>query len=301
MSVRAPSTGDSAPAAPTPVHGPLLPTVFVLLWSSGFAACKAGVAHASGLSYLLWRFSLAALVLVAVSVVLRAAWPRTAAQWGHLAVAGTLIHALYLAPNFWAAEHGFPVGITALVGALQPILTAVLAGWFLAERVSGRQWLGLVLGLAGIVMVLGDRIAYDWSRPTDLAFVAFGLVSATVGTLYQKRYCGFQDLRTGPAVQLAAAAIVVACVHPFVAPYRVEWAPGFVWGLAWLVFLSATIYAVMAVLFKRGAAARVASLFYLVPPVTSFILWLFFDEQLGTLALAGMAVTVLGVSLATRR
>lgn len=295
------SAGAAAPARPDPLHGVLVPALFVLLWSSGFAACKAGVAHASGLSYLLIRFAAAAAILVVVSIALRASWPKTKAQWLHLGVAGALIHAAYLGPNFWAASHGFPVGITALIGALQPLLTAVLAAAFLAEHVTRKQWIGLTLGLVGIVMVLDDRIAFDWSRPVELMWVAVGLVSVTVGTLYQKRFCGFQDLRSGPAIQLAAASVFIAIAHPFVEPFRVDWTPQFIVALAWLVFLSATLYGIMAALFKRGAATRVASLFYLAPPITSLALWFFFDEKLGALAMAGMAVTVAGVALAARR
>lgn len=278
-----------------------MPALFVLLWASGFVACKATVAHANGTSVLALRFSLAALVLLAYSFAVRAAWPRSAREWGHLLVAGTLIHATYLGPNFWAAGRGFPVGLTSLIGALQPLLTAILASGFMHETVSRRQWIGLGLGFAGIVMVLDDRIAFDWSHPLELAAVGVGLVSLTVGTLYQKRFCGFQDLRSGPAIQLAVGACVVSLGLVFVEPFTVEWTTQFTVGLAWLVILSATIYGMMAFLFRRGAASRVASLFYLVPPITSLVLWLGFGERLGPLAIAGLFVTVAGVALATRK
>jgi drug/metabolite transporter (DMT)-like permease len=279
----------------------LLPALFVLLWSSGFYACKAGIAHSSATGFLLWRFGLAAALAALVAVAMRAPWPQRPAQYAHLALVGILIHGTYLGPNFYAASQGLPVGLTALIGALQPLLTALAANRLFGERVTGRQWIGLALGLVGILMVLEDKIAFDWSRPLELGLVVVGLFSLTAGTLYQRRFCGFQDLRTGAAVQLAAAALVILLASAWLVPYRVDWQPGFVWGLAWLVVLSVVMYALMHVLFLRGSAARVASLFYLVPPITSLVLWLGFDERLGPLALAGMAVTVAGVALAARR
>lgn len=296
-----PISAVSEPPAPAVRTAVWMPVAFVLMWSTGFLATKAGAVHASGTSYLLWRFAIAAAILTLIALASRAPWPRKPREWGHLIVAGILIHALYLAPNFHAASVGFPVGITALIGALQPLLTALLVSYFLGERVTRRQWLGLALGLAGIVMVLDDKIAFDWSRPVELAMVCGGLISLTIGTLYQRRYCGFQDLRSGTAVQLIAASVVTGLIVLFFAPYRVNWAPALIAGITWLVVMSLVLYALMHLLFMRGAAARVASLFYLVPPLTSLQLWLVFDERLGPFAIAGMFVTIAGVALAAKK
>lgn len=285
------------PAASPPAYYPAL---FLALWTSGFIGCKAGVAYSSATAFLGLRFAFAAGVLTLVALAMRAPWPRSAAEYARLAIAGTLIHAIYLGPNYYAASVGFPVGVTALIGALQPLLTAVLANRFLGEQVSRKQWIGLLVGLAGIIMVLEDRIAFDSRLWFEALLVGVGLVSLTVGTLYQRSRCGFQDLRTGAAVQLASAALVMGAATAIV-PYRVEWTPAFVGALGWLIVVSAVTYSIMHVLFLRGAAARVASLFYLVPPMTSLVLYCFFDERLGPLALGGMALTIAGVVLATRK
>lgn len=278
-----------------------LAAIFLLMWGSGFIACKAGLYYAEPLTYLWYRFAIAAMLLAVVAWVMRAPWPNSLARYGHLAVAGALVHALYLGPNFFAASRGFPVGVTALIGALQPILTAAIASRVLAEQVSPRQWIGLIVGLAGIMMVLSDKLAFDWSQPFELFLVGCGIVSLTVGTLYQKRFCGWMDLRTGTVVQLIVAALIMLVGASSLESFRVVWTVPFFTALSALVLMSVITYSLMHLLFLRGAASRVASMFYLVPPFTSTILYFFFGEDLGWLAVAGIAVTVIGVALATRR
>lgn len=278
-----------------------LAAVFLIMWGSGFIACKAGLYYAEPLTYLWYRFAIAAVLLAIVAVAMRAPWPGSLARYGHLAVAGALVHAIYLGPNFFAASRGFPVGVTALIGALQPILTAAIASRVFSERVSTRQWLGLLVGLAGIVMVLSDKLAFDWGQPFELLLVGCGIVSLTVGTLYQKRFCGWMDLRTGTVVQLVVAALIMLLGANSLESFRVAWTAPFITALSALVLMSVVTYSLMHLLFLRGAASRVASMFYLVPPFTSTVLYVFFGEDLGWLAVAGIAVTVAGVALATRR
>ena len=288
-------------AAREPAWVPLVPVVFVLLWSSGFVACKAGLVHAGPFTMLFLRFLLAGVVIGALAALLRAPWPGSRREVGHIVVAGILLHATYLGPNFYAVSRGVPVGINALVGALQPLLTAVLASRFLGERVRPLQWVGLVLGVAGIAMVVSDRIAFDLALWPEFLGTLVALVSITVGTLYQKHYCPRMDLRSGTAIQFAAATLLTAVPLVLFEGWEVDWTPGFALALGYLVVLSIALYAILIWLFRRGAATRVASLFYLVPPVTSAATWLVFGEQLGALALAGMAVTVIAVALATRK
>ena len=278
-----------------------IPFAFVLLWSSGFIAAKAGLAHIEPFTFLLVRFGLAALLLGLIALLLRVPWPTDRGLLAHLIVAGALIHASYLGPNFWGASRGFPVGITALIGATQPILTALLAGRFLGERVGALQWTGLVVGFAGVVMVLADRIAFDRSLWVELIGVICGTVSLTVGTLYQKRFCARMNMFSGTVVQLATATALMLALALAFETLRIDAHPVAYVSIAWLVVLSVAIYMTMHLLFLRGAAARVASLFYLVPPITSTVLVMFFDEALGPLAIVGMAVAIVGVALATRK
>lgn len=284
-----------------PAWIPLVPVVFVVLWSSGFVACKAGLADSGPFTLLFLRFLLAGIALVAIATALRAPWPASRREVGHIVVAGILLHAIYLGPNFYAVSRGVPVGINALVGALQPLLTAVLASRFLGERVGPLQWVGLALGVAGIAMVVSDKIAFDLALWPEFLGTLVALVSITVGTLYQKHFCPRMDLRSGTAIQFGAATLVTAVPLALLEGWEVEWTPRFNIALGYLVVLSIALYAILIWLFRRGAATRVASLFYLVPPVTSTATWLFFGERLGTLALAGMAVTVVAVALATRK
>lgn len=288
-------------AAREPAWVPLVPVVFVVLWSSGFVACKAALVDSGPFTLLFLRFLLAAAVMAAIAVLWRAPWPASRREAGHVVVAGILMHALYLGPNFYAVSRGVPVGMNALVGALQPLLTAVLASRFMGERVGPLQWVGLLLGIAGIAMVVFDKIAFDLALWPEFLGTLVALVSITVGTLYQKHFCPRMDLRSGPAIQFAAATVVTAVPLLLFEQWRAEWTLNFAVSLGWLVALSGTIYGILIWLFRRGAATRVASLFFLVPPVTSASTWLVFGERLGPLALAGMVVTVVAVALASRK
>jgi drug/metabolite transporter (DMT)-like permease len=285
-----------APAAPSV----LLPGAFLLLWASGYAACKAAVLHASAFEVLFVRCGGAVLILAVLALAARAPWPTRRGQWMHLAVCGVLIHAIYLGINFWAAAHGFPVGITALIGALQPLLTAVIAALFLGERIQSRQWLGLVLGLGGVVLVLSDKVAFGWSDPAQPLLVGFALLCLTVGTLYQKKFCGFMDWRTGMVGQLWLPCLLMGMAS-WLAPAPVDMQPVFIGAMAWLVLVSTAVYGMLHLLFLRGEAARTASLFYLVPVMTSSFMYLLFGERLGALALLGMLLAVSGVALASLR
>jgi len=288
-------------ARSAPAWAKAVPAVFVVLWSSGFIGCKAGLMDAGPFTFLFLRFGLSAMLLFVIAWLVGARWPATPREIGHIVVAGILLHATYLGPNFYAVSRGVPVGINALVGALQPLLTAFLANRFLGERVGPLQWLGLTLGLAGIVMVLFDKLAFDLALWPEFLGTIGALVSITVGTLYQRDRCPNMDLRSGTAIQFAAATLVIALPLAAFEGWQVDWTPRFGIALGYLVAMSITIYAMLIWLFRHGAATRVATLFYLVPPVTSTAAWILFGEQLGVLALAGMAVTVAGVALAARK
>lgn len=278
-----------------------MPAIFVVLWATGFIASKAGLPFAEPMTFLLARFSMVAAAMLAVAIVARAPWPASWGEAGHIAVVGLLMHGCYLGGVFAAIFHGMPSGLTALIVGLQPILTATIVGPLLGDRVSKRQWLGLVLGLVGVGLVLWHKLAIDSTGLVALGFAALALVGITIGTLYQKRFCAFVDLRTGGVIQYAAAALAVSFFAWHFETMHIEWTPQFIAALAWLSLpLSLGAVSLLYVLIRRGAAAKVASLFYLVPPVTALMAWLLFNETLGPLALAGMAVTAVGVALVQR-
>ena len=279
----------------------LLPALFVLLWSSGYAACKAAVLHAGSFTVLSLRCAGALLLLTLIAWLSRAPWPRQPVQWLHLTIAGVLIHALYLGINFHAAADGFPVGITALIGALQPLATALAAAVWLKEPVRAREWAGLAIGLAGVFLVLSDRVAFDWARLPQASGIGFAMLCLTAGTLYQKRFCGFMDWRTGLAVQLIVPTAILLAGAVSLESFTFDPQPQFLGAIVWLIALSSAVYGLLHALFKRGASASAASLLYLVPVATSTFMYLMFEERLGGLAIGGMGLTIAGVASAQMR
>ena len=278
-----------------------VPALFVLLWSTGFIGARFGLPHAGPLTFLALRYGLAVGLLVLAALATGAPWPRRPAEIGHYAVAGLLVHGAYLGGVFVGISLGVEAGVSALIVGLQPLLTAALARVFLGERVAPRQWVGLGLGLLGMALVLARKLGQG---PGDawggLACVG-ALLSITAGTLYQKRFCAGMDLRTGSVVQFTAAGLVTAPLALLFEGFRVEWTGEFVFALLWLVLvLSLGAVSLLYVLIRRGAAAQVASLFFLVPPCTALIAWPLFGETLSPLALLGMALTAAGVALAGR-
>lgn len=214
-----------------------------------------------------------------------------------MAVSGALIQAGYLGGVFASLHHGMPAGVSALITGMQPILTAILGGWLLRERVSTRQWLGLALGFAAVLLVVGDRIRVQGLGGLAVALSVFALFSITLGTLWQKRHGAGVDVRTGAAIQFMAASVVLA---PFalLEGGSVRWSGEFVFALGWLALvLSLGAIFLLLTLIKRGRATQVSSLFYLVPPTTALIAWPLFGETYSLAAAAGMGLAMLAVWL----
>lgn len=276
------------------------PVLFVFLWSTGFIGAKFGLPYAEPLSFLLLRYVLVISLMTLAALVARARWPSTIAAWGHLAVAGILIHGVYLGGVFMSIGQGLPAGMVSLLVGLQPLLTALLAVLMLGEVVQRRQWLGLVMGIVGTVMVLAGRIEGGFSLAGVFPALC-ALAGITIGALYQKRFCPNFDWRTGSVAQFLAAAFVTLPVAALLEGFQIEFTGEFVFALAWLVLvLSLGAITLLNHLIRNGSAVNVASLFYLVPPVTALIAWALFEETLGLVSLAGLAVAVTGVALVRR-
>jgi drug/metabolite transporter (DMT)-like permease len=275
------------------------PGLFVLLWSTGFIGAKLGLPYVEPFTFLELRFLCVLALLLPLCWLTGAPWPsrRRAVQ---MAVSGGLIQAGYLGGVFASLHHGMPAGVSALVTGMQPVFTAVLGGWLLRETVTRRQWLGLILGLAGVLLVVGDRIVVEHLGALSVALSVFALLSITLGTLWQKRHGAGVDLRTGAAIQFMAAAVLIA---PFtlLESRAVQWSGEFVFALAWLtVVLSLGAIFLLLTLIKRGRATQVSSLFYLVPPTTALIAWPLFGETYSLAAAAGMGLAMLAVWLVMR-
>lgn len=276
-----------------------VPALFVLLWSTGFIGARLGLPHAGPLSFLTLRYIAASLLLVLLAFALRAPWPRDTREISHYAVAGLLVHGIYLGGVFVGISLGVEAGVAALIVGLQPLLTAAFAGMLMREHVTRRQWFGLALGFLGVALVLERKLGLGPGDALGSVACVAALVGITAGTLYQKRYCDGMDLRTGGAIQLASAGIMTAPFAFFVEGFRVDWTGEFVFALLWLVLvLSLGAATLLFLLIKTGATAKVASLFFLVPPVTALIAWPLFGETLSKIALVGMGLTAIGVALA---
>lgn len=274
------------------------PPLFVVLWSTGFISAKFGLPYAGPLTYLLYRYGAVALLMTAVALLLDIEWPR---GWTvvHVCVAGLLVQGLYLGGVFVAISRGMAAGTAAMLVGLQPIVTVFLARRWFGEKTTPRQWGGLMLGLVGVYGVIEHKLqlsAPDWIAA--LAIVA-ALAAISVGTLYQKRYCGGVDLRAGTALQFGACAILCAMLAPLFETLAVDWTWQFAFALAWSVLvLSIGAVSLLYWLLRHGAAADVARLFYLIPAVTATMAWLLFDEAITSLAVAGMGLIAAGVMLA---
>jgi len=279
-----------------------MPAVFVLIWSTGFVVARFGMPHAPPLTFLAWRFGFSVLAFGIWIAFTGAAWPRGRSQWLHLAVTGVLLHAGYLGGVWAAVKTGLGAGTVALIVGLQPVLTAL---WVSAtgqeHRIAGRQWAGLALGLAGLLLVVWNKLGVGEVHAANLALSLFALLCITAGTLYQKRFVGPCDVRTANAVQLAAAFAVCALLA-LLEPGTMDWHPHLVGAMVWSVFgLTLGGSSLLYLLIQRGAATRVTSLMYLVPPCTALLAWLLFGELLTASVLLGLALTAVGVGLVVRQ
>ncbi len=277
------------------------PVVFVLLWSSGFVGAKLGLGYAEPLTFLSLRMGVVVALLLIIVALTRPKWPGPAGLM-HAALAGLMVHGLYLGGVFVAIENGVSAGLAALIVSLQPVLTSTIANRFFGERVVARQWLGLALGLAGVYLVLFEKMASGGATALGWIATAVALFGITLGTLYQKHFGGGADWRPALCVQYAAAGILFALGAFAFETRAVHWTPQFIFALSYLVVvLSLGAIWLFYFLIRRTEATRVTSLFYLVPPVTALMAWGLFGERLPPLALAGMAVCVVGVFLVNWR
>lgn len=285
----------------------IAPFLFVFIWSTGWIVAKYVVPHADALTFLTVRFVVAAAVIGAFAVAMSAPWPRDRRELGHMLLSGALIHGIYLAGVWWAIGQGVPAGISALIAALQPLLATVLARPLTGERISPLRWTGVLVGFAGISLVLQPKLAdIDMTRFDGLALPltlnALGMIAVTLGTFHQKRVLKEVDLRMLAAWQFVGATVVVAPLALAFEPnLRFDVVPESFYALLWsVVVMSIIAIGLMLTLIRHGSVARLSALIYLVPPTAAVQAWVMFGETLAPVQLAGMAVVALGVWLATR-
>ena len=275
------------------------PAIFVVLWSTGFVATKYVLSAAEPFTFLAIRMALVVAIMTVIVAVVRPKWP-DANGVAHSVVAGLLVHGFYLGGTAVAIAHSIPAGLSALIPGLQPILTSTLANRFLGERVTALQWIGLLLGLAGVALILHER---PMTGEAGFGWLASGvsLVSITLGTLYQRRYCRDIDWRAGNLLQYIGVMIFFGLGAFAFETREVHWTPEFVLGTVWLaVMLSIGSIGVLYWLIRRQAATSVASLFYLVPATTALMAYVLFGERLDAVAVAGMMACAAAVFVVNR-
>lgn len=275
------------------------PALFVLIWSTGFIIARYGMPHAEPMTFLFLRFALVIAVLLPIAWLWKAPWPSRGDAW-RIALAGLLLQAGYLG-GVWAAVHaGMGAGLVALIMGLQPILTALFAT-LSQEPIHRDQWVGLVLGLAGVGLVVWTKFNLVGLSLASLVFAGIALASITTGTLYQKRACPEFDLRTGGLIQYGASAAVCLPLALIFETRVINWAPELIGALVWSVLaLSIGAISLLFVMIREGAATQVTSLLYLTPPTTALMAWLLFNEPITSLTVLGTLTTVVGVWLVAR-
>ncbi|MPM99351.1 hypothetical protein SDC9_146542 [bioreactor metagenome] len=276
----------------------------MLIWSSGFLVGRGVGAHADPFWFLALRFTGTCLMFAVAAWWMRAPWPKGARRIGLHLLAGALMSGLYVGPSWWAMSQHLPAGIMALIGALQPLFTALIAVLLLDARLPARTWMGLALGFGGVALVLWPRLAAADASALSLpvVLVAVGsILSLTVGTMVQKSPWAAGDLRSASAVQNLGAVlvlVVLACV--FGQPYW-DHSP-MLWGyLAYaVVVLSLGGTTLLIWLMRRGEATRTTALLLGVPPLSALQGWFFFGETMVAIQIVGFVVAIAGVALARR-
>lgn len=276
----------------------LLAWYFVAVWGAGYVATKIGLQYAPPFTFLTLRFAFGLLCLLPVVLLWRPRWPRNPVEWLHLAVAGLLMHAVQLGGSHYAQYLGMSAGVAALIIACQPLVTAVVASRWLHEHLQPRQWAGVVVGLAGVALVVWHKMDIREVTLGSLVGTLFGLGGVTAATLYQRRFSPRADLKAAAVVQFAASLAVLAPLAAGVEGFKVHWSGEFLAAIAFLVIFASILgVSVLNYLMRHGAATRVAGMMYL-PPVFAVVLEAaLFGVVPSGVALAGIAVTCLGVAM----
>ena len=278
-----------------------MPVVFVLIWSTGFIVAKFGLPYAPPLTFLVIRYVLSILCFLVWIQLSGAAWPTRRSQWWHLAATGLLMHAGYLSGVWVAVKAGMGSGLIALIVGLQPVLTALWVSQWVGQKITRLQWLGLTLGLGGLLLVVWRKLGVGTEvSGFTLAAAVFALLSITAGTLYQKNFVKANDVRTANVIQLSAALFLTLPLM-LLETESIIWNAEFIGAMAWSVLvLTLGGSSLLYLLLQRGAAMAVTSLLYLVPPTTALMAWVLFGESITVATIVGTVLTALGVSLVVR-
>ena len=278
------------------------PGVFVLLWATGFIGAGLSMPHSEPFTFLTARFGAVVPLMAVLAVLLKAPWPARADAFNAIFV-GAVIHGIYLGAVFWVIHRGMPAGVSALIIGLQPLLVAVIAGRLLGDEVRLRHWLGLVLGLGGVVLVLWPKLNLEGSgiNAVTIGVSFIGVLAITLGTVYQKRFVTGVNLVTGAVWQYVGATLATGLGALCLEEGIIVWNRDVLIAFGWLTLvLSIGAVSLYMVMIRHGQVSKVFAVFYLVPAFSALIAWAMFGETLSLMQISGMAVCALAVALATR-
>ena len=280
----------------------LLPAIFIFIWSSGFIVAKFGLPYAEPLTFLCMRYLGVVLFMGFLALSMRAQWPVRSA-WLSIAIAGVMMQAGYLGAVWCAIKIGMPAGLVALIVSMQPILTTIF-GPLIGERTNSKQWLGLGLGILGVAFVLANKISLtgvSGVSGVSISLSIFSLLSITMGTLYQKKYCPSFDVRTGQVIQFFASLLVTLPFALVLENHHILWTAQFVGAMAWSIFVMSGLgISVLTIMIRHGEASKVTGYMYLVPAVTAMMAWFMFDEIITMSTIFGMLIAITGVALVVK-
>ncbi len=283
----------------------LFPALFVLIWSTGWIVAKYAGPYTEPFSFLTVRYALAGLLLLVFCLVFKARWPDRQLMLLAL-LSGVFLHAIYLGGMWWVLDRQMPSTLSGMMAALQPLLTAFLAGTIVGEHISPRQWLGFATGFAGLMLALLPRLAIDFSGSADgetswsllIAINFIAMISVVIGTLFQKKYLQQGDLRTITTLQYLGAFLVTLPAALLLESFEFSWTPQFFGAMAWSVLgLSLGAIGLLVILIREGEVSRAAALIYLIPPTIAVQAYFLFGERLSLMEMIGMLLTVFGVYL----
>ena len=282
------------------------PVLFVLLWSTGFTGIRYGIPYAPPFTFIAIRMAIASVLLALISLAITKRFTHDLPTIGKSVLVGMTIHGAYLGGCFYGVKQGMPAGITALICSLQPVLVSVFSSIFFEEKLSPRKWLGLALGLAGLVLVIAPKLqsSGDQGLPTAGVIAVFiALLGGTSGTLLQKKFGSGVEVLSGTSWQYVATGILMGSLALiFEGDQSITWNASFIFSLTWLIVaLSIGAILILYFLLARSSAASVSSLYYLVPAVTAVEAYFLFGEKIGLVTAVGTLVTIAGVALVVRQ
>ena len=277
------------------------PLIFIFLWSSAFITGKVITVDASPFAALCFRFSLVTLGFFLYSLITKQKIIHPISETSKAMATGILFHGIYLGGCWFSLSKGMPAGIVALIVTLQPILTSLLAGPLLGERVTWRQWIGIFLGFGGTLLVLGIDALEAFSMIALIASCV-ALLAITAGTLWQKKLSMDMPLSVNNIYQSFSASIFLLIISFSLESPFSNFTTSFVLAMAWqIIAVSFGAFTILMFLIKKGSASKTSALFFLIPPVSAVMGWLFVEETLTTYDLIGLCIATFGVYIATRK